>query len=90
MIVLVSNKAKGSGLVEWEIEYANSKGYFIITVYLPGATESDSPSCLGDYSDSFVNWNDTEKIIVAISGVIVSDGSDGKARPFSEDDREIC
>jgi signal peptidase I len=90
MIVFVGDKIKDSDWVKWEIEYANSKGYPIIAVYLPNATEADNPQCLEDYSDNFVNWNDIQKIIDAINGIIVSDGSDGNVRPSSSGGGVIC
>jgi len=89
VIVFIGNKTKNSDWVR-EIEYANSKGYQIIIIYLPGATEADNPPCLEDYSDSFVNWDDEQKIIDAINGIIVSDGSDGEARPSIGGKRDIC
>lgn len=83
MIVFVGDKTKDSKWVEWEVEYANSKGFPVITVHLPGATEADIPQCLEDYSESFIKWDDNQKIIDAISGAIISDDSDGNPRPSS-------
>lgn len=83
LIVLVSKDTKNSNPecgVDWEVEYANKKGYPITAVYLPGATEADLTSALQDYSDNFVRWDNNAGLIAALAGAIISQGSDGEER----------
>jgi len=93
LIVLVSSDTKNSNPdcgVDWEVEYANKKGYPIIAVYTPGATENDLTQGLRDYADSYVSWNDNSGLVNAIDGTIVSDSSGGGQRPFAVGGGVVC
>jgi hypothetical protein len=85
LIVLVSKDTKNSNPdcgVNWEVEYANKKGYPITAIYLPSATEADLTPTLRDYSDNFVRWDNDVGLIAALGGSIISQGSDGGKRPI--------
>lgn len=90
MIVLIGKETKNSEWVDWEIEYANSKGYPIIAEYLPDSTEEDLPQSLRDYADSFISWNNDSGLYDAIEGAIVSDNSDGTPRASSGGGGVVC
>lgn len=67
LVVYISEKAKNSEWVNWEIEYAQQQGKRIVGVWARGDRDCDIPEALEDYSDALVGWNG-ENIVAAISG----------------------
>lgn len=90
LIVLIGKETKNSTWVDWEIEYADRKGYPIIVEDLPGSTEDDLPQSLQDCADSFISWNNDSGLHDAIEGAIISDSSDGTPRVSTGGGGVVC
>ena len=91
ILVLIGNETHLRPWVNWEIEYANSKGKRIVGVYARGGKEADIPLNLDRYGDALVGW-DSENLIGAILGThndwVAPDGSPRKS-PWKTD-RSSC
>ena len=90
LVVYISERAKNSEWVNWEIEYAQQQGKRIVGVWAWGDCDCDIPEALEDYSDALVGWNG-ENVVAAIEGT--SDESyqrDGAQTGYRRIDRYVC
>lgn len=83
MLVLIGPSTHTRPWVDWEIEYANSKGKRIVGVYIRDGKEADVPANLDLYGDALVGWN-YDAIMDAIRGESdqfqTPEGEPGKAQ----------
>lgn len=90
ILVLIGPKTHERPWVDWEIEYAVSHGdKRIVGVYIPGATDSDTPKNLDKYGDACVAWN-SEKLAKAIEGENIWHDTAGNPRSNGKSTRVTC
>lgn len=93
VMVLIGENTHQSNWVDWEIEYANTKGKSIVGVYVHGASDADVPESFEKYGDALVTWQEKD-IIDAIEGRCRSyqnpDGTDRDSRHEDSFKRGDC
>ena len=67
LVVYVSDDTKRSKWVEWEIDYAQKQGKWIVGVWARGERDCELPAALQRHADAIVGWNG-ESIVDAING----------------------
>lgn len=70
LVVLITHDTHSSKWVDWEIDYAVSKGKNVVGVFAHGATDADIPDALKRCGDAaIVGWQ-ADRIVDAINGNI--------------------